>query len=161
MTTDIRKRSWALPLLWLGGMLGLTAMGGAGGVLLANLQADDSLHDTWYVVAHAHYLLGAGAVLLAFLAAYALMEWLRAPYRRPLGWTQSLLTLAGFLLLFAPQLILSLNRPRRYVDYEQSFALLNTISLAGYLLIALGAGLFLALLVDLAVRSLLRQRRGS
>jgi cytochrome c oxidase subunit 1 len=142
------------PMLWAMGFIFLFTVGGVTGVVLANAGIDYSLHDTYYVVAHFHYVLSLGAVFSVFAGFYYWFEkmW-GVKYNEFLGATHFWITFVGVNLVFFPQHFLGLQgMPRRYVDYPIAFALWNKISSEGYLVTLVGVGVFLVVLLEAAIR---------
>ncbi len=137
--------SFKTPMLWAVGFIALFTLGGVTGVVLANAGVDRALHDTYYVVAHFHYVLSMGAVFGIFagwyywfgkMSGYQYEEWIGKLH----FWT----TFIGVNLLFFPQHFLGLaGMPRRYIDYPDAFAGWNLISSLGGYLSALGMLIFL------------------
>ncbi|WP_417498310.1 cytochrome c oxidase subunit I [Maricaulis sp.] len=142
------------PMLWAIGFIFLFTVGGVTGVVLANAGVDASLHDTYYVVAHFHYVLSLGAVFAIFAGWYYWFEkiW-GVKYNSVLARLQFLFFFVGANVIFFPQHFLGLQgMPRRYVDYADGFELWNKVSSYGYLIMLVGMVLFFAVLIDAAIR---------
>ncbi|WP_339743061.1 cytochrome c oxidase subunit I [uncultured Maricaulis sp.] len=142
------------PMLWAIGFIFLFTVGGVTGVVLANAGVDESLHDTYYVVAHFHYVLSLGAVFAIFAGWYYWFEkiW-GVKYNSILARLQFLFFFVGANVIFFPQHFLGLQgMPRRYVDYADGFAFWNGVSSFGYLIMLVGMVLFFAVLIEAAIR---------
>lgn len=130
-------RCWlTLPLWWAVGFVSLFTVGGFTGVVLANAGVDLMLHDTYYVVAHFHYVLSLGAVFGVFSGLYfwfGLMTGLS--YREARGFTHFCLLTLGVNLTFLPMHALGVNgMPRRMFDYADAFASMNSLCSFGAIL---------------------------
>ncbi|WP_339739083.1 cytochrome c oxidase subunit I [uncultured Maricaulis sp.] len=142
------------PMLWAIGFIFLFTVGGVTGVVLANAGIDVSLHDTYYVVAHFHYVLSLGAVFAIFAGWYYWFEkiW-GVKYNSILARLQFAFFFIGANVIFFPQHFLGLQgMPRRYVDYADGFAFWNSVSSWGYVIMLVGMVLFFAVLIEAALR---------
>jgi cytochrome c oxidase subunit I len=144
--------SFRPPMLWALGFIFLFTIGGVTGVVLANAGADRVLHDTYYVVAHFHYVLSLGAVFAIFAAWYYWYpKMFGLMYNETLANIHFAVTFVGVNLVFFPQHFLGLaNMPRRYIDYPDAFALWNRVSSIGYYITFVGLLVFLYLLYEAA-----------
>ena len=136
--------SFEAPMLYAFGFIGLFTIGGLTGLFLANLGTDVHLHDTYFVVAHFHYIMVGGAIM-GFLGGLHFW-WPKMTgrmYPATLARAAALILFVGFNLTFFPQFILGfLGMPRRYHVYPPEFQVLNVLSTAGASI--LGLGYFLA-----------------
>ncbi|MGJ8529769.1 cytochrome c oxidase subunit I [Maritalea sp.] len=141
------------PMQWAIGFIFLFTVGGVTGVVLANAGADRSLHDTYYVVAHFHYVLSLGAVFSIFAGWYYWYpKMFGHMYSETLATIHFLVMFVGVNLIFFPQHFLGLNgMPRRYIDYPEAFAQWNMVSSVGYLITLFAVLIFLYTVFD-AVR---------
>jgi len=132
--------SFDAPMLYALGFVGLFTIGGMTGLFLASLELDVHMHDTYFVIAHFHYIMVGGAVM-AFLGGIHFW-WPKITGRLYSdGWARfaAILIFFGFNLTFFPQFILGyLGMPRRYHEYPPEFQVLNVLSSAGASILAVG-----------------------
>jgi heme/copper-type cytochrome/quinol oxidase subunit 1 len=143
---------------WVFGFLFLFTLGGLSGVVLSSASLDIVLHDTYYVVAHFHYVLSIGAVFGILLGVcYWGGIFLGRKIRGALLNAQFFILFFGVNLTFFPQHFLGLEGiPRRYIDYWEGYLFYNRISSFGALL--RGGGRLLILFVGLEQSLVFRKR---
>ena len=138
--------SYETPMLYAFGFIGLFLIGGLTGLFLAAIGLDVHVHDTYFVVAHFHYIM-VGGTLMAYLGGLHYW-WPKITGRLyPEGWAKlsALMVFVGFNLTFFPQFIVGyLGMPRRYHMYPPEFQVLNVLSSAGASI--LGAGYVLPMI---------------
>ena len=142
--------SFKTPFAYICGFLYFLVFGGMTGVALATTSLDIHWHDTYFVVAHFHFIM-VGASVMAFLAA--LHYWFPKMFGKmyPEGWglVAASLIILGFNATFIPQFLLgNFGMPRRYYQYPEHFQALNVASTAGATLLGFG---FLIILIYLAI----------
>jgi cytochrome c oxidase subunit 1 len=128
------------PMLYAIGFMGLFTVGGLTGLFLSAMGLDVHLTDTYFVVAHFHYVMVGGAIM-GYLAGLHFW-WPKMTGRMyPQGWSKisALLIFVGFNLTFFPQFLLGyMGMPRRYHVYPPEFQVLNVLSSAGASILGLG-----------------------
>ncbi|MBJ7345301.1 MAG: cytochrome c oxidase subunit I [Gemmataceae bacterium] len=132
--------SFDTPMIYAFGFLGLFTIGGLTGLFLSTLGTDIHLHDTYFIVAHFHYIMVGGAVL-GYMAGlhYWWPKITGKLYSQFWGKLSAGITFIGFNFTFFPQFILGyLGMPRRYYEYPDEFQVLNVFSSAGATILAVG-----------------------
>ncbi|MFT3837858.1 MAG: cbb3-type cytochrome c oxidase subunit I [Myxococcaceae bacterium] len=130
----------AAPLIYVLGFITLLFFGGMTGVAVAVTSADLHWHDTYFVVAHFHFIM-VGASLMAFLAAlhYWFPKMFGRRYPESWGIGTAVLIIFGFFATFVPQFLLgNMGMPRRYADYPPQFQPLHVASTLGASLLGFG-----------------------
>ncbi|HVZ22631.1 MAG TPA: cytochrome c oxidase subunit I [Vicinamibacterales bacterium] len=132
--------SWDTPMLYAYGFIGLFTIGGLTGLFLAALAVDVHVTDTYFIIAHFHYIMVGGTVM-AYLGGLHFW-WPKISgrlYNEGLAKLSAGLVFVGFNLTFFPQFILGyLGMPRRYHAYPPEFQVLNVLSSAGASILAVG-----------------------
>ena len=145
------------PMLYALGFIGLFLIGGLTGLFLSTLGTDIHLHDTYFIVAHFHYVM-VGGMVMAFMSGLHFW-WPKITgrmYSEVWGKTGAVLIFAGFNFTFFPQFVLGyLGMPRRYHVYPEEWQILHVMSTAGASVLAVGYAVMMMALVW----SLFRGRR--
>jgi cytochrome c oxidase subunit I len=132
--------SWEPPMLYALGFLGLFTIGGLTGVMLATLGIDLHVHDTYFIVAHFHYIM-VGGTMMGYMGGLHFW-WPKITgklYSKFWAMVSTLTIFVGFNVTFFPQFILGyLGMPRRYHTYPAEFQVLNVMSSAGATVLGLG-----------------------
>ncbi|HTG32923.1 MAG TPA: cytochrome c oxidase subunit I [Thermoanaerobaculia bacterium] len=132
--------SFQTPMLYALGFIGLFTIGGLTGVMVATLGIDPHVHDTYFIVAHFHYVM-VGGTIMGYLGGihYWWPKMTGRLYPGFLSKLSALLVFVGFNLTFFPQFILGyMGMPRRYWSYPPEFQVLNVLSTAGASVLAVG-----------------------
>ena len=132
--------SWQTPMLYAFGFIGLFTIGGLTGLFLATLGIDVHVHDTYFVVAHFHYIM-VGGTIMGYLGGLHYW-WPKISGRLyPEWWARvsAVVIFIGFNLTFFPQFLLGyMGMPRRYHVYPEEFQVLNVLSSAGASILGVG-----------------------
>jgi cytochrome c oxidase subunit I len=132
--------TWQTPMLYAFGFIGLFTMGGLTGLFLAAMGLDVHVHDTYFVIAHFHFIM-VGGMVMAYLGGLHFW-WPKISgrmYPEGLGKASALLIFVGFMVTFLPQFVVGyLGMPRRYYHYAPEFQVLNVMSTAGASILAVG-----------------------
>jgi cytochrome c oxidase subunit 1 len=141
--------SFRTPMVWAVGFIFLFTVGGVTGVVLANAGMDIAMHDTYYVVAHFHYVLSLGAVFSIFAGFYYWFDKMTGrEFPEWAGQTHFWLTFVGVNITFFPQHFLGLaGMPRRIIDYPDVFAGWNYVSTIGAYIAGVGSVFFIVMAV--------------
>ncbi|MGE0864538.1 MAG: cytochrome c oxidase subunit I [Vicinamibacterales bacterium] len=135
--------SFETPMLYAYGFMGLFAIGGLTGLFLATLGMDIHLHDTYFVVAHFHYIMVGGAIM-GYMGGLHFW-WPKITgrmYSEFFSRISAILVFVGFNLTFLPQFVVGyLGMPRRYHSYPDEMQVLNVMSSAGASVLGLGYAL--------------------
>lgn len=136
--------SFKTPMVWAIGFIFMFTVGGVTGVVLANGGVDDYMQDTYYVVAHFHYVLSLGAVFSLFAGFYYWFPKMTGKmYNEFLGQLHFWVFFLGVNVMFFPMHFLGLQgMPRRYPDYPDAYAYWNQIATVGYMIMAAGMVVF-------------------
>ncbi len=136
--------SFETPMLWAIGFIVMFTVGGVTGVILSNAGIDTYMHNTYYVVAHFHYVLSLGAVFAIFAGFYYWFGKMSGrAYNETLGKLHFWVFFIGVNVMFFPQHFLGQQgMPRRIPDYPAQFEHYNTLSSWGYAIMAVGMVFF-------------------
>jgi cytochrome c oxidase subunit I len=132
--------SYETPMLYAFGFIGLFTIGGLTGLFLATMAIDVHVTDTYFVIAHFHYVM-VGGMVMAYMGGIHFWFPKISGRMYPEGWAKlsALIIFLGFNLTFFPQFILGyLGMPRRYHAYPDEFQVLHVLSTAGASVLAIG-----------------------
>jgi len=146
--------SFRVPMLWATGFIILFTIGGVTGVVVASAGVDHSLTDTYYVIAHFHYVLSLGAVFAIFAGFYYWFPKMSGYlYNEGLAKVQFWVMFIGVNVLFFPQHFLGLSgMPRRYADYPEAYALWNLVSSSGAYISTAGFLVFFVIVAEAFIK---------
>jgi cytochrome c oxidase subunit 1 len=132
--------SFATPMIYALGFLGLFAVGGLTGLFLSSLGTDLHMHDTYFVVAHFHYIMVGGAVMAMFAGIHYWWPKISGRmYPEAVGQVAAVLMFFGFNFTFFPQFLVGyLGMPRRYHAYPEEMQIFNILSSIGSSILAIG-----------------------
>jgi cytochrome c oxidase subunit 1 len=152
--------SFKTPVAYMCGFFYFLVFGGMTGIALATTSLDIHWHDTYFIIAHFHFIM-VGASVMAFLAAlhYWFPKMFGRTYHEGWGLVAASLIILGFNATFVPQFLLgNYGMPRRYYQYPEHFQALNVASTAGATLLGFG---FLIIFIYLAIALKYGQRSAS
>ncbi len=132
--------AWEAPMVYALGFMGLFLIGGLTGLFCASMGLDLHIHDTYFIVAHFHYIMVGGAIMM-FMGGlhYWWPKISGRMYPKAAGITSALLIFVGFNLTFFPQFVLGyMGMPRRYHAYPPEWQVLNVASTGGAMILGIG-----------------------
>tara|TARA_Y100000780_G_scaffold155505_1_gene140131 strand:- start:166422 stop:168041 length:1620 start_codon:yes stop_codon:yes gene_type:complete len=146
--------SLTTPMIYALSFLCLFTIGGLTGLFLGAFAVDIHLHDTYFVVAHFHYVMLGGAIVAMFGGLFYWMPKISGKmYDEFLGKVSAVLVFVGFNVTFLPQFIMgSLGMPRRYATYDGIYSGYHVLSTLGSWILALGFGIAIYALIKAAIK---------